>query len=99
MLKRVGPPSLPPSLTTFLHVFLYYHTLGITLPTATAVAAMTAVAPLGRNGIAFGGPVLQIRFTRSITHGKKGRQGRGSLARSVVTAEVGSRVSMKGMRC
>ena len=59
---------------------------------------MTAVAPLGRNGIAFGGPVLQIRFTRSITHGKKGRRGRGSLAGSVVTAEVGSRVSMKGFQ-
>ena len=59
MLKRVGLPS----------VFLYYHTLGITLPTATAATTATW------NGIAFGGPILQIRFTRSITHSHRGKKG------------------------
>ena len=76
MLKRVGPAAPPPSLPR--SVFLYYHTLGITLPTATtATAAATAAAATATwNGIAFGGPVLQIRFTRRQHHsrGKKERR-------------------------
>ena len=71
MLKRVGCCPLLP-----LSVFLYYHTLGITLPTATIATAAAATW----NGIAFGGPYyksVSLALAASLT-GKKGTKKEGA---------------------
>ena len=80
MLKRVGSPSL----TTSLRIPLlphagHYTTYGYSGGNDSTAVAATGGGGATWNGIAFGASVLQIRFTHSITHGKK-RKARDSLA-------------------